>query len=418
MRKYILHSIVMILMTVSSYGANEYRGQVVDDHHRPILYATVYMQDNPVDGTATNPQGEFTITTELDSQSIVVISFIGYEKITMPLRDLTPLNCNCISHQITLHEQPIALEETVIKAKKTKMSKRKKLAIILHEVYSRTHDLSSTYPTQYQVVSDVRMDAGNSPWGMEQMIAKVVESPVTINGQEHDSIQFTGQYCKRFCDASVRTKIDSVIIHESDVKMRKMANQIDSGTVVHRALWRMRLDQDHLLDVSDELSRWKMSMEGDHQLVLTYTRKYNYLGILKATIIENLIVDDTDFTLQAYTADMQASLFLPFSIKLKGTQLEWLNLLNMTNESIEKFRLKRGNIHVQLSTIYEVKLDRLVAKEKNLQANGQIEDRSGRILPIHCKASQNVTDIKTENIHLDAHYNKRHHVRREIVEIY
>ena len=270
-----------LLLMAMPLCSERYFGRVTDLRGVPLFYATVYPLSDPSEGTATNDQGLFILETEADSASIVAVSYIGYKQLQMPLMALSRDTADVTL--IRLEEQPIALEETVVEAKRTRMSKRKKLAQILHLTYQKlTEDLPHD-KLRYSVISDVKMNASNAPWGMEQMGADVYEAP-GAGAEGKDSVQFVGRWCKRYCSPEVRERIDSVLAHEKDKNRQRMADGVDRGTLTHRALWRMRLDLDHLLDTSDELRRWKMSSEDDTRCVLTYQRKYNMLGIVKATL--------------------------------------------------------------------------------------------------------------------------------------
>lgn len=384
-------------------------GRVTDSDGNPVAYATVYLQQRPTEGTATNNDGRFTLTCLDTDTGQIIISCIGYEKQFLPLDSSLSV--------IVLREQPIALEETVVEAKRTRKSKRKLLAQILRSVYLKLDEEAPHEPVAFRVVSDVKLDAQAAPWGMEQMIATVYEQ-ADIAEEGTDSVQFVGEYCKRFCPANVRQQIDSLYVREKDKETLRMAGAIDSGTVVHSALWKMRLDKQHLLDLSDELRRWRMTSEDNTRCVLTYTRKHNFLGILKSVETENLIVDAFDFTLQSYTVQMSISLFLPFSIRLRGTELDWLNLFNIGNEVLAKFRLKRGEMHLRVSTLYRRENGVVIPYEKNLVADGYVEDKKKNRIPVAVKATQQVISVQTEDVHLLPDYKKSAHVERVIVPIY
>ncbi len=402
--------IMALMMNLMLWCQQTLPGKVIDDAGLPIVYATVYVQEVPEIGTATDVNGCFQLdipAASVEHSQTVAVSCVGYALETI---EMTCWQTDSVM-SVTLHEQPIALEQTVVTAKKTRMSKRKVLATILHHVYARMEEEWPKQPVQYQVVSDVKMDADSVSWGVEQLVATAIEIP-SPDGLNQDSLQFVGQTCRRYCDATVRERVDSLMLHETDARIRKLAVAMDSGTIVHRALWRMTLDRSRLLDTSDELARWKWSYESETTCVLTYTRKYNYLGIVKATVVENLLVDTYDFSLQSYTVDIQGQLFLPISVKLKGTELEWVNLLNMNNESLEKFRLKRGSMHVQASTLYDRVDGQIVPKEKNLHNQALLEDRNGRQLPCEVWSTQHVTKVQTQGVSPLRYYRKSQHVQR------
>ena len=149
-------SSLIVLLAVWSIGyAADYKGRVVDVNGQPIGYATVYPMADPVAGTATNNDGYFSFATDVPPTSDVVVSFIGYAKQVLPLAMLADPDI-----VITLHEQPIALQETVVAAKPSRQrNKRKKIAALLHQVYVRmAQDFPSDH-ARYRVVSDVRLDS-------------------------------------------------------------------------------------------------------------------------------------------------------------------------------------------------------------------------------------------------------------------
>ena len=86
--KKILYSAILLVLTCQ-IGAVEYVGRVVTVYGEGIGYATVYPLSDPVAGTATNDDGVFRFSTNLPQESIVIISFLGYEKQELPLAALT-----------------------------------------------------------------------------------------------------------------------------------------------------------------------------------------------------------------------------------------------------------------------------------------------------------------------------------------
>lgn len=413
MRRYLILLLLAVLVgTAGRMSAAKYCGRVVDRSGAPLMYATVYPVANPVEGTATNDQGVFCLESEADTAMLLAVTYVGYKQ-----KQIESYPAAEAMQTVVLEEQPIALEEMVVEAKRTRMSKRKMLARILRETYLKLKEDLPRENVRYTLVSDVKMDASEEPWGMEQMGAEIIEAPG--RGYEgKDSVQFWGQWCKRYCSPEVRVKIDSVLKHDSDQKRRKMAAGLDKGTLTHRALWSMRMDPDHLLDTSDELRRWKMSAEDDARCVLTYTRKYNFLGIVKATLVENLIVDAFDYRLQSYTVDLNVRLNLPFAMKIEGVYLEWLNLLSNGGQPAEKFKLKKGNMHARVSNIYEERNGVLVPVEKNLVAEGEIVGKKDIVLPVKVWATQHVGEVKTDGVELRSGYDKHAEVPRTLVPIY
>ena len=217
-----MKTLVFILALVSTFV-----GRVVDQNGEPIPYATVYPEIAPEWGTATNNDGFFRFEANLTKDSRIIVSYIGYEKKSVTAEQLL-LNGEALNSEalngvaiITLVEQPIALEETVIAAKKSKQrNKRKQMAELLHAVYVKLEEQFPDDNAQYRVVSDVRMLSDGSTWGMEQMIANIVVLPEQAK-EGRDSVQFQGRFCKRFFDARKRAQADSILASDALERMEQ-----------------------------------------------------------------------------------------------------------------------------------------------------------------------------------------------------
>jgi hypothetical protein len=421
----ILFSILLLFCGALNAFSTTYEGRVVDTNGNAIAYATVYPEVQPELGTATNNDGHFSFNAILTDESSVIISFIGYEKKSVKARLLT--NRDSII-TIILEEQPIALEETVIAAKASKQrNKRKQMAALLHSVYKQIEADFPDEASQYKVVSDVRMHSAGETWGMEQMIANIVVLPE--EGKEgRDSIQFQGIACKRFFDAQKRAQADSILAGNSIERlekkskekfMRKAAYAVDSGVVVHRTLFGMGNMRYDFEQAMSDLRHWSVSNESEGETVLTHTQKiHKYLGCFKMTISRHYIVDSYSYAVRRFSEHAEVRITIPFGVKLNPDQLLFLNLLNMEEEQIEKFRLRKMRGKVDFNTIYQ-RVDGLVYPlEKNMVANMFIIGSKDMEIPIFVKATQRVTDLHTKDVKALKKNEITTRVAREIVEIY
>ena len=421
----------------------------MDQNGEPIPYATVYPEIAPEWGTATNNDGFFRFEANLTKDSRIIVSYIGYEKKSVLAEQLLhngeALNSEALNGVaiITLVEQPIALEETVVAAKKSKQrNKRKQMAELLHAVYVKLEEQFPDDNAQYQVVSDVRMLSDGSTWGMEQMIANIVVLPEQAK-EGRDSVQFQGRFCKRFFDARKRAQADSILASDALERMeqkaapkghpanmlRRAANAVDSGVVVHRALFgigNMRYDFEQAMT---DTKHWTVSNESEGETVLTHTQSVSrYLGCFKMTFQRHYIVDSRTYEVRRFSEHAEVKVFIPFGIKLNADQLQMLNLVNMSENSIEKFRLKRLRGSVDLNTIYQRRpvtsassassAERVYIMEKNMICDAHILGSKKAEIPLIIKATQRVTDLKTENVKPLSPSQITRRVRREIVEIY
>lgn len=430
----------IVLLCALEFNAAVYTGQVVDEKGQPISYATVYPEVAPELGTATNNDGIFRFEANLPASSPVVVSFIGFEKVEVT-GDRLRVKGDTALQVIVLKEQPIALQETVVAAKPSKQkNKRKQMATLLHAVYVQLEKEFPDEPAQYQVVSDVRMTSGEAQtghaavWGMEQMIANIVVLPEAgIDGR--DSVQFQGRYCKRFFDARKRAQADSILAGETlerlekaqkDVPkgtsqnyMRRAVNAVDSGVVVHEALFAIGNMRYDFQEAMNDIKHWSVSNESEGETVLTHTQTVSkYLGCFKMTFQRHYIIDSRTYSVRRFSEHAEVKVVIPFGIKLNSDQLQMLNLVNMNEEQINKFRLKRLRGAVDLNTIYQRRNGLVYTQEKNMIFNTFIVGSKKTEIPLNIQATQRVTDLQTEGVKALKKHQMTRRVRREIVEIY
>ncbi len=416
--KYLI--VCTLLCFAGATFAADYIGRVVDESGAPVSYATVYMKDDPVVGTATASNGLFRISTDLPIFSELIVSFIGYEKQVLLLSEL-----HDDTTVIVLKEQPLHLEEIVIAAKPQKQkNKRKRMQSLLAAVYEQMQADFPTANASYHIVSDVRMDAEDAPWGIEQMIAQVVVLP---RPQTTYSVQFRGEYCKRFFDADKRAQADSILATDAlerleknakDKRMRRAVNAVDSGVVVHRALFAMGNIRYDFEQSMKDLGHWSVSNESEDETVLTHKQTViRYLGCFQMTFRRHYILDSRTLSVKRFAEHADVKVTIPFGMKLNAEQLQLLNLLNMNEQKIQKFRLKRLQSSVDLNTIYQQRDDRLYILEKNMIMDARIEGAKKTVLPLHIKATQRVTELQTQDVNPLRPNQITRRVPREIVQL-
>lgn len=416
--------------------ATYYTGRVIDEKGLPVSYATVYPEQKPELGTATNNDGCFSFEADLSPDSRIIISFIGYEKQFIQAQTLLsdPSHVCKEGQAIVLKEQPIALEEAVVAAKPSKQrNKRKQLVYLLHAVYSKMTEEFPDQPAQYQVVSDVTMQSNEQTWEMEQMIANIVVLPqASKNGK--DSVQFQGQYCKRFVDAKKRAEADAILAGETlehldrDTKtpkgtpehlMRRAANSIDSGVVVHRTLFeRGNIYKDLEEDITD-LKHWTVSNESEGETVLTHTRSViKYMGCLRIVFKRHYIVDSRTYAVRRFSEHADVHVTIPFGYKLNEDQIKLFNLLNMSEKQLERFRLRKLRASVDLNTIYQRVDGKVYLLEKNMILNAHFTGTKRTEIPVLFKATQRVTGLQTKDVKPLTKKQITRRLERQNVEIY
>ena len=149
------------------------------------------------------------------------------------------------------------------------------------------------------------------------------------------------------------------------------------------------------------------------------------------TFQRHYIVDSRTYEVRRFSEHAEVKVFIPFGIKLNADQLQMLNLVNMSENSIEKFRLKRLRGTVDLNTIYQRRpvtsasstssgfsAERVYILEKNMVCDAHILGSKKAEIPLIIKATQRVTDLRTDNVPPLSPSQITRRVRREIVEIY
>ena len=420
--------IYLYLLCACAAWGTQYSGRVVDEKGAPIAYATVYPQQQPELGTATNNDGRFVFEAELKEGEQVIFSFIGYEKVTVTGDRLRVTGDSLTT--IVLKEQPIQLEETVVAAKTSKQrNKRKQMAALLHSVYVQMERDFPKTNIRYSIVSDVAMRSEKATWGMEQMIADIVVLPEGAQSGK-DSVQFQGKFCKRFFDAAKREAATAIMSGETldrlekDAKlpagapknlMHRAANSIDSGVVVHRAIFGVSDIKYDFQENMNDLKHWTVSNESEHETVLTYTQKVSkYLGFFRMIYKRHYIVDSETYSVKRFSEHAEVKVTIPFGYKLNADQLQLLNLLNMGENELQKFRMKKLRASVDLNTIYH----NAYVQEKNMKIDAKFVGTQKKEVPIHLRATQRVTGVQTKDVKALRKDQITRRLERKIVEIY
>ena len=201
--------------------------------------------------------------------------------------------------------------------------------------------------------------------------------------------------------------------------MRQAANAVDSGVVIHKALFalgNMRYDFEQAMS---DTKHWTVSNENEGETVLTHTESVSrYLGCFKMTVQRHYIVDSKTYSVRRFSEHADVKVTIPFGIKLDDDQLKMLNLVNMNESRIEKFRLKKLRGNVDYNTIYQRRNGHVYTQEKNMLTNAYILGSKKMEIPLVIKATQRVTGLQTESVKPLSASQITRRVKREIVEIY
>ena len=105
-------------------------------------------------------------------------------------------------------------------------------------------------------------------------------------------------------------------------------------------------------------------------------------------------------------------------MKLNKDQLQMLNLVNMNEQRIEKFRLKKVRGNIDMNTIYQRRDGHVYMQERNMIVDAHILGSKKAEIPVIIKATQRVTDLQTQDVKPMRKEQITKRLKREIVEIY
>ena len=168
-----------------------------------------------------------------------------------------------------------------------------------------------------------------------------------------------------------------------------------------------------------DLKHWRVSNESEGETVLTHTEKISkYLGFFRMEFKRHYIIDSETYAVRRFSEHAEVKVTIPFGIRLNADQLQMLNLLNMDEHRIEKFRLKKLRAAVDLNTIFQRRDGQVYTLEKNMILNAHIIGSKKAEIPVNVKATQRVTGLETKDVHPLSPSQITKRLKREIVEIY
>lgn len=381
MRK-LFYILMMLLMTCLPLMAQrQIVGHVVDEEDQPVSYASVYFKTKPENGTVTDNNGHFRIVFN-DNDSLIV-SFIGYATKSYASRRLKEDVL-----QIRLKQQPIMLEETVV-AGKTTRNKRKAMKDLLRFTRQRMDVDFPDDNQKYRVHSSFRVKSNGELLGFDEIIGHIVE--LHGKGQDgYDSIQIKADVARRYINQTTADKIPDVMDNHIGKQDKSNIEKIDAGSLMHKYLWGGSYKQ--MFDkLAEKPKHWSVSKENNDITVLTYKETRNILGIFKLTMTVNYIIDAFNYSISRISEEAIVYFNIPFGYKLNKDELSVVNLLSISGQDIEHFRLKRGTVNFRRNVIFTKTTDNtLRVKEKNLTFNMKAEEKEGQTIQMSSSASARV----------------------------
>lgn len=404
--KYYLY-ILLIFLFPFSLLAQTAVGFVIGEDGEPIPYASVYVKNDPIGGTMTDLDGryELELDTMFKNSEDVVFSFIGYRTEMFPIRTIISDSV----FYVTLVEQPIMLEGTVVKAKISKRESRKLKKEALERFVAQMREDFSKRIVEYPVFSMYNGSQDSRQLIHHEVVGSIFEYPIE-NKRGGDSVALVVKSVKEFITDEAKVaynKFNEITDERLNSKKNKKnkknkaklsytkRNLDEQSLRMHRFLWggptASLID---LLNVKKP-AKWDYTMIGD-DAVLIYTEKENYLGIVKGELQLHFYIDPITFQINKIAQSLSGELHIPFGYKLKEDELEFINALQFGHDTLDRYRVR----HVYVDVLRNVFLRRtqegdVVVKEKNLEVRGHIIDTKKRKLSYSAEAKAIVSGKPT-----------------------
>lgn len=116
---------VILMAHWSSFSQSVLTGKVMDPQRNALPGASIYIQ-NTLDGTSSNAEGIYTLTTTEKGERILVVSMIGYETIQQSVR----LEDKANTFNFVMKEAVSELDEVVISAGTIEATNDRKVAVL------------------------------------------------------------------------------------------------------------------------------------------------------------------------------------------------------------------------------------------------------------------------------------------------
>ena len=385
---------ILLLFIPTFLFADIISGYVLDEDGNPITYASVYLKTDPQSGTMTDSLGYYSININpsTDNSDHLIISFIGYRTEELSIASLQATQ----PHQTILVEQPIMLEGTTVKAKISRKESRKikkdALAKFIAQMRADFPERTAVYP----IFSIYNGSQDNRQLMHHEVIGVITEHPLKSN-KGIDSISLSVSSIKEYSTEEIKAGYELFNDITDDrlntPKNKKKYKQIytkrdfdNQALRMHRFLWGGPTTSFIDMLNIDKPNKWDYTIIGD-DVVLTYTEKENYMGIVKGELQLHFYVNPVTFQINKIAQSLSGELHIPFGYKLKDDELEFINALQFGHDTLDRYRVRHAYIDVLRNVFFRRTPDgNVVVREKNLEVRGNLIDNKKKKLTYSAEA--------------------------------
>ena len=194
----------------------------VTDAGVPVPYTSIYVKENPQNGTISDLKGVFSLD-DVNAGQTLVVSFIGYKTMDIKLKK-APKD----TLRIGLVEQPILLQEASVNSKNKKLSHKKQMKLMIADVRRQMErDFPDSTNVRYNVNSDYGVYNSDEVVAIEDLGGDIVE--MTGRGKDKkDIIQMRINWITRYRDAHTQRnyeRLDSTLKKSTNAKLVHYADK-------------------------------------------------------------------------------------------------------------------------------------------------------------------------------------------------
>jgi len=363
--------ILLFLLPLTCLYAEKVKGVVVDEFGEPIPSVAVFQKSNPSSGVSTDIEGKFEVEVNKIKNEVLIVSMISYRTVEYELDNYKP----GVLLRFTLQEQPIMLDEVAVNAKLSRKEAKQMKKEVLAKFKQR---LKKDFPMvvhRYDVVSSYSGRQNGRELMNHEVIGVMTEYPVHRKGGG-DSLMLKVNDVRQMVTDEVRqgyVLLDDMADKKLNTKKAKKGGwhykktELDEQALkMHRFLWGGEACFIEERVETDKLSRWQYTVLGD-QTVLIYTEKINLL-IAKVAWVIYFYIDPSTCALKKMTQCFDGELHIPFGYKLSGEELQFLNSLQLPEDTMTKYRVRHVYGTVKRNVLFNnVSAEDRNVREKNLQ---------------------------------------------------
>lgn len=368
--------IAFVAGTLFCRGQNITVRGTVRDSLQTVPYASVYLKNNPSGGTLTSADGTFSMTVEraLLPDSLVV-SFVGYHSFIMPVSSVAQ---DTISVDAMLMENVIELPGVQVVSKGRKKNRKVEMTTLLAEIRSQLDKDFENIEALYRIQTNTSMSSSDKILAYQESLTDVYEK----SRRDKDMVR------------RIETKVYFDKLAQQRMQKTDSLKNIDPTTNIKGLTVSEGMIRDFL---EESPKKWEyVGQEGsDH--VLSYYDRLGFLGMFSFGVKCVLYVDKVSYSVTKCDAIMGIYMNIPFGKKLPPNFMPYLNILNISDKEIDKFRLRRAEGEFRMTTRF-VKRGESIYRGDSYSYGKMLIKSPKQSLVISMRSDMKILDTKTSGI--------------------